>query len=176
VLELLAVAAEHGTEQAEASAFGIQPGGYVALSMLVVIGIMLYAGVPKLIAKGLDARIAGIRQQLDEAKRLRAEAEALKEDYARKAAEADSEIAGLKAAAERQATEIVAKAKADAEALIARHQAMAEAKIAAAERAAIDELRAKTAEAAAFAARHLIAAQHNEASDRKLVDEAISKI
>jgi F-type H+-transporting ATPase subunit b len=172
VLDILAAGAEH----AEASAFGIQPGGYVALSMLVVIGIMLYAGVPKIIAKGLDARIAGIRSQLDEASRLRAEAEALKAEYAKKAAEADSEIAGLRAAAERQATEIVAKAKADAEALIARHQAMAEAKIGAAERAAVDELRAKTAEAATFAARHLIAAQHDEAADRPLVEQAIANL
>ncbi|MEO6042221.1 MAG: hypothetical protein ABIP41_09995 [Croceibacterium sp.] len=172
MLEFLTAASEH----AEASAFGIAPGGYVALAMLVVIGIMLYAGVPKLVAKGLDARIAGIRQQLDEAARLRAEAEALKAEYAKKAAEIDGEIAGLRAAAERQASEIVAKAKSDAEALVARHQAMAEAKIAAAERAAIDELRARTAEVATIAARRLIAAQHDTSADRKLVDEAITKL
>ena len=133
MLDLLAVAAEHA-EHAEPTAFGLQPGGFVALSMLCVIAIMLYAGVPKLIAKGLDAKISGIRQQLDEAAKLRAEAEAL----------------------------------------VARHQAMAEDKIAAAQRAVVDELRGKAAEAAAIAARQLIAAKHDEASDRKLVDQAIS--
>jgi F-type H+-transporting ATPase subunit b len=170
MLDLLAAGAEH----AEPTAFGLQPGGFVALSMLVVIGIMLYAGVPKLIAKGLDAKIAGIRQQLDEATKLRAEAEALKVEYEAKAKQADAEIAELTQAAKRHAGEIVAKAKDDAEALVARHQAMAENKIAAVQRAAIEELRTKAADAATLAARQLIAAKHDEASDRKLVDQAIS--
>jgi F-type H+-transporting ATPase subunit b len=173
MLKLLAVAAEHA-EHAEPTAFGIQPGGFVAMSMLVVIGIMLWVGVPKVIAKGLDAKIAGIRQQLDEAAKLRAEAEALKGEYEAKARQADAEIAELTQAAERHAGEIVAKAKSDAEALVARHQAMAESKIAAAERAAVEELRSKAAEAATLAARLLIAVKHEVASDRKLVDQAIS--
>jgi F-type H+-transporting ATPase subunit b len=172
MLELLAVAEEH----AEPTAFGIEPGGYVAIAMIVVLLIMLWVRVPSIIARMLDARIAGIREQLDEAAKLRAEAEALKAQYEAKAREADAEIAGLKSAAERHAHEIVAKAEADAEALVARHQAMAEDKIAAAERAAVEELRAKAAEAAAFAARKLIQARHDEAADRQLVDQAIAKI
>ena len=88
MLEFLAAAAHEGAEHAEPTAFGIAPGGYVALAMIVVILIMLWAGVPRIIAGMLDQRIAGIRQQLDEAKALRAEAEALRDEYARKAAAA----------------------------------------------------------------------------------------
>lgn len=172
MLDLLAA----GAEQAEPRAFGIDPGGYVALAMIVVIILMLVARVPALIGKMLDTRIAGIRHQLDEASRLRAEAEALRAEYEAKARDADAEIATLKAAAERHAGEIVAKAQADAEALVARHQAMAEDKIAAAERAAVEELRAKAASAAAFAAQHLIAGSHDEAADRQLVNQAIAKL
>jgi F-type H+-transporting ATPase subunit b len=180
VLELLAVAAqaaEHGAaEHAEPTAFGLAPGGFVALSMLVVLGIMLYARVPALIGRALDARIAGIREQLDEARKLRTEAEALKNEYEAKAREADAEIATLKAAAERQAGEIVAKAKSDAESLIARHKAMSEAKIAGAERTAIAEIRAAAATAATAAAEKLIADRHDAAADKALVDQAISGI
>ena len=52
MLDLLAVAA-HGAveEHAEATALGIAPGGYVALAMLVVFGIMLYAKVPALVVQ-----------------------------------------------------------------------------------------------------------------------------
>jgi len=176
MLEIVAVAAHEGAEHAEPSAFGLQPGGFVALAMLVVIGIMLYAGVPKLIAGMLDARIGDIRKQLDEAAKLRAEAEALKTEYEAKAKAADAEIATLKAAAERQAGEIVEKAKTDATALIARHQAMAEAKIAGAERAAVAEIRERAASAASTAARQLIADRHDASADKALVDQAIAAI
>jgi F-type H+-transporting ATPase subunit b len=172
VLDLLAAAGEH----AEAEAFGFGPGAYVALSMIVVIAGMLWVGVPKLIAGALDSRIAGIRKQLDQAKALRAEAEKLRDDYARKASEADKEVAVLRASAERQAQEIVEKAKADAAALIERHKVIAGEKIASAERAAIDELRARVATAAAEAARELIADKHGEAADRKLADEIIGSL
>ncbi len=184
MLDLLAagavVAAEHGGEEhAEAAAFGIAhltPGFFVALAMLVVFAIMLKARVPALIASALDARIAGIKDQLDTASKLRAEAEALKAEYEAKSAAADADIAALKAGAERQAAEIVAKAKDDAARLVERHQAMAEAKIGAAERAAIAEIRQTAATAASAAAETLIAGKIAGEVDKRLVDEAIAGI
>ncbi len=173
MLDLLAAAAH---ESAEPTAFGIAPGGYVALAMIVVILIMLWAGVPRIIAAMLDQRIAGIRQQLDEAKTLRAEAEALRDEYVRKAAAAESDIEAMRASAERNAAEIVDKAKADAAAMIERHKASAAEKIAAAERDAVADLRSKAANAATTAARQLIADKHGEDADRKLADEIISAI
>ena len=164
-------AAEHHVEP---TAFGIAPSGFVALAMLVVFAIMLWKRVPALIAAALDKKIAGIREQLETASKLRDEAAALKAEYEAKSRLADVEIADLKAAAERQAAEIVAKAKADATQLIARHKALSADKIAAAERAAVEELRAKAATAAAAAASQLIAQQHDAAADKALVDQAIS--
>ena len=163
-------------EAAEPTALHLNAGGWVAVAMVVVILIMLWAGVPKIVAGLLDSRIEGIRKQLDEAKALRAEAQKLRDEYARKAREADEEVAALRASAERQAGEIVEKAKADAAALIERHKVVAAEKIASAERAAVEELRAKVATAAAAAARELIADQHGEAADRQLADRIIGEI
>ena len=59
----------------EPTAFGINAAGWVALSMLVVIGLLLWKNVPGLVARMLDGQIEKIRSQLDEASRLRAEAE-----------------------------------------------------------------------------------------------------
>jgi F-type H+-transporting ATPase subunit b len=183
VLEYLAAAAaDHAAQvpeehQAEAIVGGIgllTPGFFVALAMLVVFAIMLKARVPALIAKALDSRIASIREQLDEAARLRAEAEALRDEYIRKGKEAAVDIKAMKEAAERQAAEIVDNAKRDSAALIARRKAMAEGKIAAAERAAVEEVRARAAQAATAAAAALIARQHGAEADSKLIDEAIS--
>lgn len=172
MLDILAVAGE----AAEPTAFGLNAGGWVAVAMIVVIVLGILAGAPRIIAGVLDSRIEGIRKQLDEAKSLRAEAEKLRDEYAKKAREADAEVAVLHANAERQAEEIVEKAKADAAALIERHKVIAGEKIASAERAAVDELRAKVATAAAAAARELIAQKHGEAADRKLADQIIGNI
>ena len=172
MLDVLAAAGEH----AEPSAWGLSAGGWVAVAMLVVFGIMLLAGVPRIIAGILDSRIDAIRRQLGEAKTLRDEAAKLRDEYAKKARDADEEVAKLRASAERQAEEIVEKAKADAAALIGRHKAIAADKIASAERAAVEELRAKVATAATAAAEQLIAEQHGEAADRKLADEIIGNI
>lgn len=182
MLDILAAAAgaiPHAEEHVEPSAFGIAlltPGFFVATAMLVVIGIALWAGVPRIIAGVLDRRIAGIRTQLDEARQLRAEAAALRDEYAVKAAAAEQDIVALRERAEKQAAEIVEKAKADASALIERHKTLAAEKIATAERDAVAELRARAATAAAAAARELIADKHGEAEDRKLADRIIADI
>ena len=179
MLDLLSAAAPHAAEageHAEVTAFGIAPGGWVAIAMLVVFAISLYARVPALIGKVLDDRIAGIRKQLDEAATLRAEAEALRDEYAQKAAAVDQDIEALRARAEKDAADIVEKAKADAAAMIERHKALAAEKIATAERDAVSELRARAATAATVAARQLIAEKHGEAEDRKLADKIIAGI
>ena len=168
--------AEHHAEAVVAGISFLTPGFFVALAMLVVIGIMLKARVPALIAKMLDAKIADIRTQLDEATKLRAEAEALRDEYVKKAKEAAAEIVAMKDAAQHQAAEIVEKAKRDSEALIARRQTIAEEKIAAAERAAIEDVRASAARAAAVAAHDLIAKQHDAEADGKLVDQTIAQL
>lgn len=179
MLDILAHATEAAHEaehHVEPTAFGIAPGGYVALAMIVVILVMLWKRVPQIIAGVLDQRIAGIRKQLDEARELRLEAEKLRDEYAAKTKAAEKDIAAVKANAEKEAERIVDQAKADAAALIERHKTLAEEKIATAERNAVDELRAKVATAAATAARELIAKEHGEADDRDLADRIIADI
>jgi F-type H+-transporting ATPase subunit b len=176
-LILLAAAAEHAGEHAEPMAFGfVTPGMWVALSMTVLILVALYLGVPKMLTSGLDASIAEIRKQLDEAKALRAEAEALRQEYAGKIANAEKDAAAMLEHARHEAEAIVAKAEADTTAVIARREKMAEDKIAAAERGAVAELRARAAEAAASAARTLIAANHGAQADKTLVDQTIGAL
>ncbi len=170
---LTQAAVEHAEEP---RAFFLSPGGWVAMSMLAVFAIMLKAKVPALVASMLDKKIAGIREQLDAATQLRAEAEALKAEYLAKAKSANADMASMREAAAKEADEIVAQAKVDATALIARRTKMAEEKISAAERAAIADVRAKTANAAARAATQLIASNHGASADSKLIDAAIAQL
>ena len=171
--EAVHAAAEHHEAP---TALWLTPGGWVAAAMVAVFLVMLRAKVPAIVAGMLDKQIADIRAQLDQAARLRAEAEALKAEYDKKLAGAAKDAEALRAAADTEARQIVAKAKSDAEALIARRGKSAEEKIAAAERNAVAELRARTAEAAAQAARGLIAKNHNASADKALVDQAIAGI
>ena len=170
-LTLLSAVAEH---EEEATAFGINAGGWVALAMLMVFGIMLKAGVPKLVAGLLDKQIAEIRKQLDDAKALRAEAEALRAQYAAKIAGAEADAAAMVEHAKHEAEAIVAAAEAQTTALIARREKMAQDKIGAAERAALADVRATAASAATAAARGLIAENHDAKADKALVDTAIA--
>jgi F-type H+-transporting ATPase subunit b len=163
-----------GEEHHEASALGLTAGGWVAVAMLVVFAILIWKKVPGAVAKALDDKIAAIRSQLDEAKALREEAEALKREYEKKAKSADKEAKAMIERAAHEAEAIVAKADADAKALVERRARLAEDKIAAEERAAVNELRAAAAAAAARAAEKLIAERHDAKSDARLVDQAIS--
>jgi len=162
--------------EAEPTFLGLDPGGWVALAMLAVFAILLIKKVPAAIGRALDSKIELIRNQLTEAESLRKEAEALKAEYEAKAKSVDKDRKALLERARHEAEEIVAKAKTDAELLIERRGRMAEDKIAAEERAAVDQVRAAAADAAARAARRLIAERHDAAADEQLVNQAIGEI
>jgi F-type H+-transporting ATPase subunit b len=170
--EAHANAEEHVTP----SALGFDASMLVALAMLAVIALALWKKVPAMIAGALDSQIAGIRAQLDQATALRVEAEAIKAEYEAKAKQAAIDAEAMKVAAEEEAKAIVARAKSDATALIGRRAQAAEDKIAAAERAAIADVRKTAATAAAAAAAQLISAHHDAKADAALIDQSIASL
>ncbi len=163
-----------GTHHPDPSIFGLDATVWVSIAMTAFILILVWKKVPGLITRGLDNQIAAIRNRLDEAKALRAEAEALRDEYARKIAGAEAQAQAMLAHADEEAKAVLAKAEADATELTARRARMAEDKIAAAERAAIQAVRAKAADAATRAAAAIIAEKHNAQADKALVDKTIS--
>lgn len=174
ILTLLAGAAEDG--KAAPAALGLQDYQWVSIAMLVLIAVFLWKKVPGMITGGLDAKIAEIKGQLDEAKALRAEAETLRDEYAAKIAGAEQDAEKMMEGAQREADAILAKAKDDSAAMVARRKRMAEDKIAAAEREALDDVRATAAGAAAAASRALIAEKHSKEADKTLADEVIASL
>lgn len=168
------VAHEGVVPHTDPEAVGMDATAWVSLAMAAFIAILLFKKVPALIGGVLDGRIAQIKEQLAEATRLRAEAEALKGEYEAKLAAAAGEADAMRKAAEHEAEGLIADAKVNADALIVRRQKMAEDKIGAAERAAIIAIRAKAVNAATTAAAVLIAQGHDAQADKALVDRAIS--
>jgi F-type H+-transporting ATPase subunit b len=174
-----ALTVEHGGEaahHADPSVFGLDATVWVSIAMAAFILVLLWKKVPGVITAGLDKQIAAIRSRLDEAKALRAEAEALRDEYARKIASVEAETTAMVAHADEEAKALVAKAEADAADLVRRRTKMAEDKIAAAERAAIAEVRAKAASAAAAAAAEIIGQRHDATADKALIDRTISNL
>ena len=174
-LTLLALAAEAAGEEHGPTLLGLSAEGwvYVGLTIFFLLAIFV-AKAPQKIAQALDARIADTRRQLDEAARLRVEAEAMLADAKARTAASAGDAAAIIAQAETEAKAMLAKAEAAAADLTARRARMAEDKIAAAERAAIADVRAVAARAAAQAAGAIIAQQHGADADRALIDRTIS--
>jgi F-type H+-transporting ATPase subunit b len=122
---------------------------------------------------GLDARAARIRGELDEARRLREEAERLVAEYRAKQQEAAAEAESIVAHATAEAVRIAAQSAQDLEQALERRQRLAEERIAQAEAKALAEVRAVAIDVAIVAAREVIAAGINESRGAALLDAAI---
>ena len=149
------------------------PTFWVAVGTVLFIGVALWQRVPQMVGKMLDDRADAIRNELSEAQKLRAEAEALLKDYKAKTANAAQEaqaiIDNAKASAERMAID----ARAQLAVQIERRAKMAEQKIAQAEAEAIAEVRAVATAVATNAAGAVIGKQMTEAKSDTLIDGAI---
>jgi F-type H+-transporting ATPase subunit b len=152
-----------------------EPEFWVAIGFILFVIGVARPGM-RAITKALDHRAERIKASIDEAAKLRGEAQALFNEYQRKQRDAL-----------REAEEIIAAARAEAEALrrqgavelaatIKRREQQAMDKIAEAEAEAIAQVRAAAAEIAIAATRDLIAKNISPDRARKLIDEAIQEL
>jgi F-type H+-transporting ATPase subunit b len=155
--------------------FFAEPRNWVLIAFVlffVLFGRKLWSAL----AGMLDDRAARVRTELDEAARLRKEAEAMLRDAEARRAEALREAQALIDGAKAEAGRVAAAAAADAEAAARRREQMAMDRIAAAEKAAVDEVRLTAAEVATVAARQVIAEGLSADADSRLIDHAISQL
>lgn len=130
---------------------------WALVGLVIFLAIVVYLKVPGMVAKSLDERAAKISKELEEARTLREEAQALLAEYHRKRKEAEKEASDIVAAAGREANAIVEDAKKKTEEYVARRNKLAEQKIASAEAEAIKEVRTAAVELAVAAASRIIA-------------------
>ena len=152
------------------------PEFWVLVGFVLVIALLVWKGVPGMVAKMLDQRSAVIAAELDEARRLRAEAAALLEDYKKRAASAERDAAGIVEAAKAEAAQFAADSRSALQQQIARREAAARDKIAQAEAAALNEIRSLAADAAVSGAQKLIAARLDEKRASGLIDASIKDL
>ena len=139
----------------------------------VIFVIAVFKPASRALTGGLDARTARIRGELDEARRLREEAERLVADYKARQQAASTEAEAIVAHAKAEAERIAAQSARDLELAVERRQRMAEDRIAQAEAKALDEVRAVAIDVAIAAAREVITAQIDGQRGSTLIDDAI---
>jgi F-type H+-transporting ATPase subunit b len=152
------------------------PEFWVALAFAIFVGILIKFGVPKMALSALDARSARIRQALDEAHRLRSEAQDVLTQYQKKRDEAEKEAQAIIENARIEAERLAAEAKSKVEEFVSRRTKMAETKIAQAEAQALSEVRAAAADAAVTAAENILTKSTHGAAAESLIAKGIGDL
>ncbi len=148
---------------------------WVAVAFCIFVGIIIWKGYRRIV-DGLDERAARIKNELDEARTLREEAQALLANYQRKQREAMKEAEGIAEHAKEEAERASVEAKAALEEQIKRRTEMAMDKISRAEAQALQDVRNTAVDVAVDAARALIEKNLDEAKAASLVDESIEEL
>ncbi len=149
---------------------------WALVGLIIFLAIVIYLKVPGMLTKSLDERADRIRDELDEARRLREEAQQLLAEYQRKRKEAEQEAAEILTAAKHEAEILVADAKAKTEDYVARRTTLAEEKIAQAERDAVTEVRLSAVDVAIKAAGALLGKKIDSKMAGELFKESVGEV
>ncbi|MCV6584757.1 MAG: F0F1 ATP synthase subunit B [Marinibacterium sp.] len=148
----------------------------VLIAFVLFIGVLLYFKVPTLIGKMLDDRADGIRNELDEARALREEAQTLLASFERKQLEVKDQAEAIVTSAKADAARAAEEAKAELEVSIARRMAAAQDQIASAEAAALREVRDQAITVAIAAAGDVLAKQMTARDANALIKASIAEV
>lgn len=147
---------------------------WVLVCVLSFLAILLFKGAFKAMGKALDDRAVQIEADLNEARRLREEAQTLLASYQRKQKEAEEQAEGIIAQARKDAESMAARSRAELQDRLERRASQAEAKIANAEAQALAEVRAKAAERAVAGAEDLLRSNMSAADHTSMVKDGIA--
>jgi F-type H+-transporting ATPase subunit b len=148
-----------------------EPEFWVAVAFVIFVGVLSYLQAHKRLVKSIDDRRERIKAELDEAGRLKAEAEALLATYRGKQQEAEREAETIVASATAEAERLAAEAETKIEEFVARRTKMAESKIAQAEAQALADVRSAAAELAVAAAEKILTRTVKD----KVADDLLAK-
>jgi F-type H+-transporting ATPase subunit b len=149
---------------------------WALVGLLLFLALIAYLKVPGTVGAGLDKRADNIRKELDDARKLREEAQSLLADYQRRRQEAEAEAEGIVAEAKREAERMTEEANAALEDMIKRRTEAAERKIAQAEGQAIADVKARAADIAVAAAEAILAKKVDGKIGEDLLAQSIKDV
>lgn len=142
----------------------------------VIFAVLAWKPLSKAILGALDARAVKIKAQIEDAERLRAEAQALLAEYKAKHAQALQEAQAIVATAQDEARRIAAEAAVALDAALKRREQQTLDKIAQAEAAAVRDIRNQAVDIAMAAARQIVAGQVQGPRGAALLEAAIKEL
>ena len=151
------------------------PTFWVAVAFVVFV-VLVFKPIKGALIGGLDAKIAEIRQEVEEAEKLREEAQSLLANYQRQQRQAIQDAEGIVARAKEEAERHRAEADEAMKDMVRRQEEQAREKIAQAEAAAIQEVRSMSVELAMAAAEKLLADRLAGDEGSRLIDNSIEDI
>lgn len=149
---------------------------WVALPVVLFLAFVIYKGALRALMSTLDNRADEIRNNLDEARRLREEAQALLASYHRKQKDAEVQAGEIVEQARKDAESMATQARKDLKDRLERRAAQAEARIETAEAQAIADVKAKAADMALAAAEQIMKNDLSPAQKAALVKTGISEM
>ncbi|WP_395447743.1 F0F1 ATP synthase subunit B [Aminobacter sp. UC22_36] len=149
---------------------------WATIALVIFVGVVLYLKVPGMLSKSLDERADRIRAELEDARKLREEAQQLLAEYQRKRKEAEKEAADIVEVAKREAALLAEEAHKKTEEYVARRTALAEQKIGQAEREAVNEVRANAVDLAVEAARQIFAGKADAKTNADLFKGSVQEL
>lgn len=149
---------------------------WALIGLIIFLAILAYLKVPGMVGRSLDERADRIKNELEEARTLREEAQQLLAEYHRKRKEAEKEASDMVASAEREAKALLEDAKRATEEYVARRNKLAEQKIATAEVDAINAVRASAVDLAVAAAGKIVAEKVDAKVAGNLFKDALSQV
>ncbi len=146
------------------------------LALALFVGLLVYLKVPGMITKALDEQSLKIARELDDARRLRSEAEALLASFAAKQAQAESDAKDIVERARTEAERIAAEARQTLAEQVARRVSAAQDRIARAEAQAVNDIKAAAAEASTEAARILLTERLDAGGRSKIFSAGLAEL
>ena len=149
---------------------------WAQVALVIFLGVIIYLKVPGMITKSLDERSSKIAAELNSAKQLREEAQALLTEYQKKRKEAEAEAAEIVAVAKREADMLAEEAKQKTADYVARRTMLSEQKIKQAEVDAVNAVRSAAVDLAIAAAEKLIAGKIDQGASNSLFESSVSEV
>jgi F-type H+-transporting ATPase subunit b len=149
---------------------------WVAIAFVILMAVFAYVGVHRTVLTALDNRAARIKAELDEARKLKDDAAKVLAEYKTRRAAAEREAEEIVASARAEAERIAAEAKTKMEDFVARRTKTAESKIALAEAQALADVRAAAANAAVAAASTILSQSVKGSIADDLLAKGISEV
>ncbi|MEC7303672.1 MAG: F0F1 ATP synthase subunit B [Pseudomonadota bacterium] len=151
------------------------PTFWVAVAFVIFV-IAVFKPIKGALIGGLDAKIEEIRREVEEAEKLREEAQSLLANYQRQQRQAMQDAENIVARAKEEAGRHRAEADEAMKEMVRRQEEQAREKIAQAEAAAIQEVKSMAVDLAMAASEKLLADKLVGDEGSRLIDKSISEI